>query len=153
MFRVLCEVRRVATMKDAGFDLADLSGPEENPTDVIRRVTKLWRETWIVDPLRKIIEMLNKELDYNDIEYCDACDAGPYTKGHLSTSRVDAAMLLCPACRDKEVVDEILEKFALCKRHAMGFRNTSRAWTKCSKGFEGECQHKKATEYAELNGL
>lgn len=50
-------------------------------------------------PSRKARSQAKKE---EDGEYCDACGAGPYPIGDLARSQVDASMLLCDQCNDKE---------------------------------------------------
>lgn len=44
IIRRLNDIRDTATMKNADF------------TDEVKSMTKLWRETWIIEPLNSIIE-------------------------------------------------------------------------------------------------
>ena len=56
----LRSVRDTATMHDASFGFADLV-----LTEMIKKETRRWRNTWIISPLNEIIEELNEiyELD------------------------------------------------------------------------------------------
>ncbi|MCK5016034.1 MAG: hypothetical protein KAS32_03090 [Candidatus Peribacteraceae bacterium] len=68
------EVRRVSTMKTADFSgegigegidarPMDLPKDRKGVTAYIKRVTRLWRYTWITDPLEEVIEQLKHELE------------------------------------------------------------------------------------------
>jgi hypothetical protein len=63
----LSEVVQIATMNSANFDCNSCDPPtsfdSEHPTEYIRQKTKLWRETWIIEPLRTLIERYEEALD------------------------------------------------------------------------------------------
>ena len=54
------EISRVSTMETAGFMSHDFT--LEATTSFVKKVTRLWRETWITDPLQRIIDDLKKEI-------------------------------------------------------------------------------------------
>jgi len=64
---LLSELRRllsVAEMKHT--DFGRIGSPEENPTEFIRERTRLWRESWLIDPLEYLIKRYEKEQDDED---------------------------------------------------------------------------------------
>jgi len=62
----LKEIKRVATMKTASFSsiasIGDFPSKEKDVDSFIKERTRLWRRSWLVDPLQKIIEDLSKGL-------------------------------------------------------------------------------------------
>lgn len=63
ILRKLREVRKTATMESASFYLQKEPGDwlkmgNETDTELIREATKLWRQSWILHPLREVIEEL-----------------------------------------------------------------------------------------------
>ena len=70
----LKEIARVATMETAGFNFpgetvtvkGSLTGDDDgtfDTTEMIRDRTRIWRETWIVNPLQDIIADLSTRPD------------------------------------------------------------------------------------------
>ena len=65
---ILKDVFRVATMKNTRFgDLLDfddncLPKTKKEVNVFIKKETKLWRETWILEPLKSVIEKLEQEI-------------------------------------------------------------------------------------------
>ncbi len=63
----LAEIRAIATMENAGFNLMwpDAKDPlpttENQVTPFIRERTRLWRASWIIGPLDEIIKELDGE--------------------------------------------------------------------------------------------
>ena len=54
----LRELHRTATMESANFDGSN----REHRTEFIREKTQLWRETWLISPLEKLIERYERAL-------------------------------------------------------------------------------------------
>ena len=63
----LKEVERSSTMKNANFDLlsrdAKYPTTSKEVTPFIKKVTKLWRYSWLTDPLKDIIKELEFEMN------------------------------------------------------------------------------------------
>ena len=54
----LRELHRTATMENADFG----RGNKENPTGFIKERTQLWRKSWLISPLEKLIERYERAL-------------------------------------------------------------------------------------------
>ena len=72
--RIIKEVRDVATMQRAGFAMphefvqtcgasGKAVGEPVHVTEFIREQTRIWRETWIVNPLSELIERREQEAN------------------------------------------------------------------------------------------
>lgn len=60
MFYSLCDVRRTATMEGANFDIR-----RPGVTKEIKDITKLWRRSWIIAPLDRIIERIAETYSFD----------------------------------------------------------------------------------------
>lgn len=64
IIKALQEVRKVATMERSSFHIGDKPFPfGAECTDLVRVATKLWRESWIIEPLDRIIAELKDDSD------------------------------------------------------------------------------------------
>ena len=60
LLKQLKEIRRISTMETASF--GDIYSPTyKDETENIKRLTRLWRETWIIDPIDAIIKQIEED--------------------------------------------------------------------------------------------